>query len=231
LTEDISTKIEPSTAYDRLYYVVEALFTLHKLGGTFPFHFDAADLYRKSRNKEPIGKEKAKIAFRLLLEASSLSPNSLTSSAAAAVKSSVSLWCVWSFINVLYWQLQEIQSLQSPVNLACMPDTHIKLMTVEFDTAMKARVKGEMINFIIKTAREFATRQVNSRVAGANENDNKMGILVYNLTSAPESKQRDVKYLFWKRERYDNDGYPVYKSPGMLGYIYYCFLCVYHYVT
>lgn len=200
LSEGISTSIESSNAYDRLYYVVVALYTLDNFGGSFPYDFESTSLHRKSKAGESIPVLAARNGFALLLRASQLSPDST---------SSVSLWCMWSFINVFYWQLHEMQKQNSPIQLACMPDIHIKLMTLQFDTAMKARVKGEMINFVIKTAREFVTRQVTKT-----ESDERMiGILVSNLTTAVESKQKELRYLFWRRERFDNDGQPVFRSP------------------
>jgi hypothetical protein len=183
--------LPPSTAFQRLAYVLDAL-NVHALNdGSFPFDFAS----NAGVDEVAIEKERC---FDLLMTTSGLGRNP-------------SLWNLWSYVNVLYWQLQEIQSSSSPVHLACMPDTHIKLMSVEFDTAMKRRVKGEMVNFIIKTAREFATRQT---VVGTGDPDRVVGVILRNFSSVPETKTHDPNLLFWKRETFDNDGHPVFKSPA-----------------
>lgn len=122
---------------------------------------------------------------------------------------SPSLWSLWAFINVLYWQLNEIQHPESPIALACLADTDIKLMSLEFDMAMKARIKGELVNFIINTAREFATRPS----AAPADPERLVGVVVRNLSFIRESAGEEMKHLVWKREKFDNDGQPVFFSP------------------
>ncbi|CAK9251645.1 unnamed protein product [Sphagnum jensenii] len=196
LTADLATTIPPSNAYDRLYYVVVVLEQFNICGGAFPHTFAVDKIRKHSKAAKPIPVE-PDVAFNALMKACGLGHNP-------------SLWCVWSFINVMYWQLQEIENKSSPVYLACLPDDGIKLMTLEFDSAMKARVKGEMINFIITTAREFATRQTSQKFD--NDPTRIVGVIVKNLW-IPESKTKNLDLLFWKRERFDNDGHPVYRSP------------------
>lgn len=192
-----SLKLTQANAYDRLFYVLEALHFLDRLGGTFPHDFDSDMLAVHSEDGLPIEIPHER-AFHLLIAGSGL-------------QRCPSLWCVWNFINVMYWQLQEMHHTSSPLYLACMPDDSIQLMTLEFDTAMKHRVKGEMIKFMIKTAREFATRQ--TTIKELLEPDRVVGVLVKELSFVAESTTKDARLLFWRRENYDNDGYPVFKSP------------------
>lgn len=192
-----SSKLTQATAYDRLYYVIEALHTLDHSGGAFPHNFDSEMIAVHSEEGFPI-QISTERAFHLLMSSSSL-------------YRCPSLWCVWNFVNVMYWQLQEMHHTSSPLYLACMPDEAIQLMTLEFDTAMKHRVKGEMINFMIKTAREFATRQTSTKEEV--DPNRIVGVIVKELSFIAESRVKDIRLHFWKRERYDNDGRPVFKSP------------------
>merc|ERR1711974_37213 len=68
-----------------------------------------------------------------------------------------SLWCIWNFINVFYWQLRDMHHPESPINCACMPD---KTSVKKGEELTKEKYKGEVVQFLIRTAREFATRQV-----------------------------------------------------------------------
>ena len=45
-----------------------------------------------------------------------------------------------------------------------MPDPHSTLVTFERDKVSKEKIKGEIVNFILRTAREFATRQTQTKV-------------------------------------------------------------------
>jgi hypothetical protein len=201
--------LDHSTAYDRLNYILNCLKLRQDSNGSFPVlvnNIGVEDRFSGSRDT----------AFRLLL-------------AACELDQSPSFWCIWAFVNVLFGQLQQIQHPSSPINIACIPDTGIKLMTLEYDTRMKARVKGEMFSFLCKTAREFATRRnTNStcdpnRVVGilvraqfvTNLKIYPLGVQIRNYSGASESMGAapDINKLFWKREQYDNDGRPVFKSP------------------
>jgi hypothetical protein len=76
----------------------------------------------------------------------------------AGPAAAVSLWCMWSFTNVLYWQLTDVHHPDSPIAMACMPDEHTETYSTD-DLLSKMAMKGEIFNFIIRTASEFATRQ------------------------------------------------------------------------
>jgi hypothetical protein len=199
-----------TNAFHRLAYVLRALLILHSNNGSFPV-FDSAvledtdSLFFDTRD-----------SLEILISYSGL-------------KSNPSLWCMWSFVNVLFWQFQQIQNVVSPVYLACLPDPGLRLMTPAFDEKMKARIKGEMINFLIKTSREFATRQ---NVDDSFDPDRIVGIIAKKFLSIQETKTpflSNINNVFWIREGFDNDGYPVFRSPlykrGNVGtvafYIYY----------
>ena len=81
--------------------------------------------------------------FDLLLEASGLN------------KKRASMWCLWNFINVFYWQLRDMHYPNSPINCACMPDPNSQKDILE-----KSTLKGQVVVFLRNTAREFATRKL-----------------------------------------------------------------------
>jgi uncharacterized protein YlaI len=149
--------LDRSTAYDRLTYILNCLKLIADNNGSFPVlvnNIGVEDYFAGTKDQ----------AFQLLISACELESNP-------------SLWSIWAFINVLYWQLQQIQHPSSPINIACIPDIGIKLMTLEYDTKMKARVKGEMFAFLCKTSREFATRRNNKATCDPNRI---VGLLVRN---------------------------------------------------
>jgi hypothetical protein len=185
--------LDGSTAFDRLTYILNCLKLIADNNGSFPVFENDIGLSEAFQGDQEAG-------YRLLLEACQLEHNP-------------SLWCIWAFINVLYWQLQQIQHPVSPVNIACIPDIGIQLMTLDYDTKMKARVKGEMVAFLCKTAREFATR-INTKPSC--DPNRIVGILVKNFSASVDSaKVTEINKIFWKREQFDNDGRPVFKSPVM----------------
>ena len=44
----------------------------------------------------------------------------------------VSFWCLWNFVNVVYWQLRDLQYNNSPLNNACSPNEVINLQVFIF---------------------------------------------------------------------------------------------------
>jgi hypothetical protein len=122
----------------------------------------------------------------------------------------VSLWCMWNFINVVYWQLTEMHHLDSPLNGACMPDAKAGVRTLEEDTRTKRKIKGEIIQFILRTAVEFATRQSKLKLFS----DSIVEVDVSGMTRSLFNKR-------WRRMEYDNDGKPCFRSPCSNFYLYY----------
>ncbi|CAE7238243.1 RNF213 [Symbiodinium microadriaticum] len=122
----------------------------------------------------------------------------------------VSLWCIWNFVNVLYWQLKEMHVLDSPLNGACMPDAHTGARTLEEDTRSKRKIKGEILQFVIRTAGEFATRQTEMKPVA----DRITGVRVSGMGRAVFNKH-------WNRMAYDNDGKPCFRSPCSTYFLYY----------
>ena len=122
----------------------------------------------------------------------------------------LSLWCLWNFVNVMYWQLKEMHVLESPLNGACMPDAHTGIKTLEEDTRSKRKIKGEILQFIIRTAGEFATRQSKVKLAL----NRVTGVRVSGMGRAVFNKH-------WNRMEYDNDGKPCFRSPCSTYFLYY----------
>eukprot|EP00339_Tiarina_fusa_P012556 CAMPEP_0117006680 /NCGR_PEP_ID=MMETSP0472-20121206/6824_1 /TAXON_ID=693140 ORGANISM="Tiarina fusus, Strain LIS" /NCGR_SAMPLE_ID=MMETSP0472 /ASSEMBLY_ACC=CAM_ASM_000603 /LENGTH=1949 /DNA_ID=CAMNT_0004708219 /DNA_START=485 /DNA_END=6331 /DNA_ORIENTATION=+ len=199
--------ITVATAYDRLRYISLALQILKANNGRFPYideslgNLDQALLQgtRESGmvlvdpNKKDIPSDEV---FRLVSEVVQLN------------ETCPSLWCLWNFVNVFYWQLRDMHHPESPINCACMPD---KYSERDDDEDGKAKIKGEVIQFLIRTAREFATRQQHKE-----EPDR--------VTACKVSGMSRWEFNgLWNRMEYDNDGQPCFRKQAGSGilYIYY----------
>ena len=156
-----SIRTKKYNAFERLQYVCIGLDIMDNNNGNFPYvqekeNISPLDSLRDSQNQQYIKKSTSNKltssrCFELLskyLEVSS------SSSSSADDNCSLSLWCLWNFVNVFYWQLRDMHHPESPINCACMPDPSIKK-----DVAIKSRYKGLVVKYLIRTAREFATRQ------------------------------------------------------------------------
>jgi len=189
---------EVTNAFLRLQYVVSALDSLKRNQGRFPFVFDHdyVDSYWVT-----FGSCKED-AFSLITEACNLQNRS----------NSVSLHCVWSFINVFFWQLQEMHHPESPLNGCCLVDENRHDISIEQETSIKGKMKGEIISFIARTAREFATRQLK-------QTENDMIGQVFSVESRGFSRGRFN--TTWKRQPFDNDGQPCFQSMCRGYYLYY----------
>jgi len=205
-----------ANAFKRLRYVCAALSVLERLNGSFPFRFGVKGAtklmnspdYLFHRRIFPSGKGSAgdfipldgARCFRLLIEHSGLQKNP-------------SLWCIWSFVNVLYWQLRDMHHPDSPINNVCMPDKKAVLVTNDKDAAEKGKVKGELLRFVIRTAREFATRQVSTVVTTT---EDCVAVRLAGIADFLKLKPDElVKYgghaELWPRQPFDNDGMPVFR--------------------
>ena len=150
--------IRNANAYDRLQYVCSALRILQETGGKFPYVYESrveepealAESMRLSASgniEVPESHINGAEGYNLLLQASSL-PADRTS-----------LWCVWNFVNMVYWQMRDMHFPSSPLNQICMPVEEGQKVNKEESNDAKLVIKGELMAFIIRTACEFATRQ------------------------------------------------------------------------
>ncbi|CAK9114397.1 Putative F-box and FNIP repeat-containing protein L60 [Durusdinium trenchii] len=89
----------PANAYRRLQFVCGALAVSKRLKGAFPLHFRANDLTELS----------GETCYQLLVET-------------AKLQLRPSLWNLWAFVDVLYWQLKEVHHPESVANQACLPE-------------------------------------------------------------------------------------------------------------
>ncbi len=206
-SRDVYHQARHANAFDRAAYVVHVLDILDKNGNTYPIDVHGASVAAIAWQHNHADKDEQDAAAdplainsagRLLFHASGLS----------RYVDECSFWGLWSFINMLYWQLSELNHYDSPVYLACLPDVGIKLMTLEFDIAMKARVRGELTSFLIKTAREFAFSSLNASENVIEDGRRIIGITVENMSNVLESRTKDINLLFWRRAHFDNDNYP-----------------------
>jgi hypothetical protein len=163
--------IRPATAYERLQYVATALNVVERNHGRFPLFFEAPNVSERQgvlvnlrqtfalsmslNESDPLGlsledSELCDISgnecYDLLVKHSRMDP------------SKMSLWCLWNYINMVYWQLRMMQYEDSPLlkTLALSPEpanSNEKILDKEL-------MKGQFFQFLTDTAREFATRQV-----------------------------------------------------------------------
>ena len=198
--------VRHANAYDRLQYVCFALDLLRRNNGRFPYVFDCnvtepEGLLESLRISASADLEVADtdisgdLCFDLLVRASQLQ------------KGKVSLWCLWNFVNMVYWQIRDMHFQGSPLNELCMPmdeseNGEKKQINKKESNESKKLVKGEVLAFILRTAREFAIRQTNEidplelvglEVKGFSRHD-------FNGT--------------WTKEIYEHDGQPVFSTKG-----------------
>jgi MoxR-like ATPase len=169
----------------RLNLVCNALKVREDCFGGFPLEFDVA-----YHERDLQGGLTAEDCFNLLLAASKQKIQS------------VSLWSLWGFINVLYWQVKEMHAPDSPVNLCFLPDPAID---VPKDSNLREKCKGEIVVFAMRTAVEFATRQRTD----ANENEIEwMRLQNHSLNLGG----------WWRKCHFDCANRPVYKQGTKLLY-------------
>ena len=200
--------VRHANAYDRLQYVCFALDLLRRNNGRFPYVFDCnvtepEGLLESLRISASADLEVADtdisgdLCFDLLVRASGLP------------RGKVSLWCLWNFVNMVYWQIRDMHFQGSPLNELCMPQDESvkegdekKALNKKESNESKKLVKGEVLAFILRTAREFAIRQTNEidpmelvglDVKGFSRHD-------FNGT--------------WTKEIYEHDGQPVFTTKG-----------------
>ena len=203
--------IRSAHAFDRIQYVCTALDIMQRNNDRFPYLFETnveekevGELSESLRNsysltgiEVPEDEIPGPTCFNLLVKASGLPSNH------------PSLWCLWAFVNMVYWQLRDMHYPDSPLNDICMPvfqDTETAAMGVDSSwresAETKEAIKGEIINFLLRTAREFATRQS----LEMNESE-ELGLAVFGFSKSVYNGR-------WDKMPYQNDGHPVYWKGG-----------------
>jgi ATPase family associated with various cellular activities (AAA) len=170
-----SAGLTAANAFQRLQYVCVALHTIEELEGRFPYLFDGPaitmrDSLRLSQSLDVDSATQqlsAARCYQLLLRASDLD------------RSHLSLWCLWNFVNVLYWQLRAMHLDGSAINAACLAveppcayDDAAQLPAAaraptgkrqpdkcELSLHERERVKAEFVRMASVTARLLATRR------------------------------------------------------------------------
>ncbi|CAE7897813.1 RNF213 [Symbiodinium microadriaticum] len=136
---------------------------VRRLGGAFPLQYEGAD-----------GELGGEECFSLLVEF-------------AKLKLRPSLWNIWSFVDVLYWQLKEEGAPQAkPMSELLAQDCPM--------------FKGELIAFILRTARDFATRQT------ANNEVDPETVVAAHL----QNFHQDRFCGTWRLQPFSSDGHPVF---------------------
>jgi hypothetical protein len=200
-----------ANAYERLQYVCTVLSILKKEHGRFPYVFESGVqepeqlvLSIRMSLSEEIAIPETEIegieCYELLVEASRLP------------STQVSLWCIWNFVNMVYWQLRDMHFPDSPLNQLCMPTADDSSEDKSESIESKQYVKGEIIQFILRTAREFATRQSSE----LNDNNNILGIHAQGFSRSDFNGK-------WSRRLFEHDSHPVYSTSGYRGHTFYMY--------
>jgi len=230
---------EAAVRHAQLHYVCLALHVLREHGGAFPFAFAGRDGARPLTSDEAkawaeaagggaaaeaggtkaVGTAAAHLALcadpLITIPAEELGGHECFELLREAMEeprgATPSLWCVWSFVAALHWQLRELHRQDSAIGASLLPDPGAY---VEYDAALKAKMKGELLQFLLATAREFATRRSalvvrrEARASGVG-----FGEVNYNNTiwfNGP-----------WANEGYLNEGQPCFGKPKRGMYLYY----------
>jgi hypothetical protein len=118
-----------------------------------------------------------------------------------------SLWTIWSFVNVFYWQLRSLHLPGSPLNLACQrknPEDD-PLDTRDW-VEIQARRKGEVCLFLQRTSRALAMRQVCSS---------------HRVAACRLRGQSTFGKGLWWRTDFDHEGKPCFLDPNESRYLFY----------
>lgn len=118
-----------SNSFQILKYVTCALYILSETVGVFPFQFDRVlvdDHWERTDASLKAYSLITKAAYNLDLDCNSTVP---------------SLWCIWSFINVFYWQLMEMLHPESPLNGCCIVDNQREDVSLEQKIGIKGKIK------------------------------------------------------------------------------------------
>ena len=119
----------------------------------------------------------------------------------------VSLVSMWNFTNVLYYFLQQLHEEENPINAAMLVD---EASDKRNEVDMKLTMKGEVVSFLMRTARTFGSRSV------AVQDPNSVSyVLAMNFGT-----RRDFNTM-WYRNPYDVAGRPSFRLPSTPMFLYY----------
>eukprot|EP01052_Picozoa_sp_SAG31_P009052 SAG31_NODE_468_length_15250_cov_5.304138_6_plen_1372_part_00 len=175
-----------ASAAERLQYVATALAVQQEHGGGFPYDFQSELCAKRVMS----GADCLDLIVR-----------------ASKTERRLSLWCLHAFVNVVYWQLQDMHMADSPLAGVTMPDA---LATdAETEKIVKEQIKGQLVNFVVRTAREFATRQTGK-------------IPPLKIVGLVTSEFSNFRWNgSWKALDYVEDGHPVFQIMDGHFYLYY----------
>eukprot|EP01062_Namystynia_karyoxenos_P054291 TRINITY_DN4457_c1_g1_i1.p1 TRINITY_DN4457_c1_g1~~TRINITY_DN4457_c1_g1_i1.p1 ORF type:complete len:3111 (+),score=983.00 TRINITY_DN4457_c1_g1_i1:397-9729(+) len=128
---------------------------------------------------------------------------------AGQLRTPVSLWAFWSFVNTVYWLMRDTFDPLSPLPRVIRGDGSRSAAEEEL---CLAKLRGEALAFVCRTAADFATRQRRAVEGDANW-------LRMTRSLGEHGSVRD----YYRRACFDCDGAPVYRMGTYLDptYIYY----------
>lgn len=115
---------------------------------------------------------------------------------------------LWGFCNVLYTALHQLHDEASPLNAAMKPDPFV---LSEVDAQVKEAMKGEVVNFLVRTARDFASNDPDAR----NVFTDKVSLNCQGFSRSEFCRAN------WRLQAYEVANCPVYKAIGSNYYLYF----------
>lgn len=175
-----------TTAYHRLQYVCGALALLEDLSGRMPVAYNGPEV-----------EIPADRCFGLLKKAMDKEH-----------ETELTYREVWDFVNVLYMNIRQLQHDASPVNSAMAPDPFV---VSEVDAELKQAMKGEIMTFLVRTARDFASN--NPETDHTQKEHTTLGSTGF---SRP-----DMNTNSWRLQSFQVAGRSCYKATGTNYYLYF----------
>ena len=108
-----------SSSYQRLQYVCTIFDVMEKNNGRFPYVFEDP-----TQSHTPVEALRLSKSVDLEIDTSDLSGSDCFNLIVRFAKmdvSQISLYCIWNFINLMYWYTKNINDNSSPINLDCKP--------------------------------------------------------------------------------------------------------------
>eukprot|EP00755_Sulcionema_specki_P009898 Sspe_Gene.44944::Locus_22125_Transcript_2_2_Confidence_0.500_Length_15952::g.44944::m.44944 len=178
-----------ANAFVRLQYVSSALKTREEVCG-FPLVF------------EPEGELKASECYDLLIRT-------------AQLPLPVSMWAMWSFVDVAYWLLKSAFTADSPLR-SLLSTGDFAINGKSSNEVCLHKLRGEAAAFLCRTATDFATRQRRQRMED-------VAWVRMDLVRRSNAEVIGTDKWYFKRTQFDCDGRPVFRMGEIMSptYLYY----------
>jgi len=177
-----------STAYHRLQYVCGALALMEDLAGQMPVEYHGPEFEIEGPR-----------CFQLLKIAMNKDDDK-----------ALTYRELWDFVNVLYMTLRQLHDEHSPLNSAMAPDPFV---VSKVDAEIKQTMKGEIVNFLVRTARDFASNNPEQQDSGPRKDEGRLSSSGF---SRPEFNSD-----YWRLMPFQVAGKNCYRASGQRMYYLY----------